>query len=114
MPGSVWFAMLYGMLAWWHFCLTGRTLVDHLAKSLFHKKVKFGELGLLQARTFWLDDVVEAFVKRHGDDDQIFNIVILGAGYDTRCYRLDGLLQKGHGKLYKVGSTGSRHNKKRC
>ena len=52
---------------------------------------KIGETAYLQGRTCWLDDVVETFVRGNQDSktgNANVNVVILGAGYDTRCYRL--------------------------
>jgi methyltransferase (TIGR00027 family) len=47
---------------------------------------RFGEFTYLQLRTCWFDDVVTRFaLDRQGQPGQL---VILGAGYDTRCLRL--------------------------
>lgn len=65
---------------------------------------------MLQPRACWLDDVVDSFVKRH--EGKPFNVVILGAGYDTRYYRLESLLNNENAKLYEVDAKGSQVSKK--
>jgi len=40
----------------------------------------------MQARTCWFDDVVESFAASHPEEPA--QVVFLGAGYDTRSYRL--------------------------
>ena len=56
-----------------------------------------------------MDDVVDSFVKKH--EGKPFNVVILGAGYDTRYYRLQSL-QNYEAKLYEVDAEGSQVSKK--
>lgn len=54
----------------------------------------------MQARTCFIDDAVETFVGDHPDG----NVVFLGAGMDSRCYRMtlpEGLA------LYEVDAAGS-------
>ena len=74
------------------------------------KLIKFGEV-VLQPRTCWLDDVVNSFACHN--KDQPFNVVILGAGYDTRFYRLQSIMNKEKNvKLYEVDASGSQFNKR--
>ena len=40
-------------------------------------------------------------------------MVILGAGYDTRCYRLESLLKNDDAKLYEVDAYGSQERKRK-
>lgn len=42
----------------------------------------------LQVRTCWLDDVVNSFIHEGQSEEVPIQVVILGAGYDTRCFRL--------------------------
>ena len=74
------------------------------------KLIKFGEVGI-QPRTCRLDDVVDSFAFHN--KDQPFNVVILGAGYDTRFYRLVSIKNKEDIKLYEVDAAGSQFNTKR-
>lgn len=71
----------------WGFKLTRRLWIEQVMRPFLGATVKFGEFTYLQLRTCWLDDVVARFVSdlqgRRGQ------LVILGAGYDTRCLRLD-------------------------
>lgn len=115
-PGSRLFSKFYSMLSRWNFYLTGRVFVDQLSEIWFPHLVQFGEVGLLQSRTCWLDDVVESFANRHHHEEgqRPFNVVILGAGYDTRSYRLDAILKNNNAKLYEVDAAGSQENKKRA
>ncbi len=70
----------------WGFKLTHRLWVEQIIRPLLGDLAKFGEFTYLQLRTCWLDDVVTRFVfDRQGQPGQL---VILGAGYDTRCLRL--------------------------
>lgn len=83
----------YLVLSRWNFYLTGRIFADQLGPRIS----KIGETAYLQVRTCWLDDCVETFVRRHFDTKTgkaTVNAVILGAGYDTRCYRLN-LVERG-------------------
>ena len=52
---------------------------------------------------------MDSFVKKH--EGKPFNVVILGAGYDTRYYRLETLLNE-NAKLYEVDAEGSQVSKK--
>lgn len=45
-------------------------------------------LSYIQVRTCWLDDCVSRFVDQHRDAPGPFNVVLVGAGFDTRLYRL--------------------------
>jgi len=92
-PGSHLWTRIYLFLSRCNFYLTGRIFPDQLGSRI----TKCGETAFLQARTCWLDDCVETFVRKHQDLDTgkaDVNVVILGAGYDTRCYRL-GLPERG-------------------
>jgi methyltransferase (TIGR00027 family) len=83
----------YLVLSRWNFYITGRIFPDQLGPRIS----KIGETAYLQVRTCWLDDCVETFVTRHLDSTTgkaNVNAVILGAGYDTRCYRLN-LVERG-------------------
>jgi methyltransferase (TIGR00027 family) len=71
----------------WGFRLTHRLWVEQVMRPFLGDITRFGEFTYLQLRTCWLDDVVTRFV---GDQKgQPGQLVILGAGYDTRCLRLD-------------------------
>jgi methyltransferase (TIGR00027 family) len=80
-----------------------RTSFRVLAKSLFLARIAFwysdlkfpGASGELLARTRYIDDYLKACI-----DDGIEQLVILGAGYDTRAYRFDGL--KGRVNVFEV------------
>jgi len=108
-PTAQLFTKVYSFLSRCNFYLTGRVFVDQLSECCFSKIVKFGEVGLLQLRTCWLDDVVDMFATEN--EDRKFNIVILGAGYDTRCYRLDSIKNNTNAKLYEVDAAGSQESK---
>jgi O-methyltransferase involved in polyketide biosynthesis len=60
--------------------------------SIFAPQLRVDIGTYLQARTCWMDHVVEEFVRRHADGDttsnnrSTANVVILGAGYDSCCY----------------------------
>jgi methyltransferase (TIGR00027 family) len=71
----------------WGFKLTRRLWVEQVMRPLLGDTIKFVDFTYLQLRTCWLDDVVMRFVSDlQGQRGQL---VILGAGYDTRCLRLD-------------------------
>jgi methyltransferase (TIGR00027 family) len=109
-PGSLWFSRLYLLLARWTFYLTGRIFSDQIAAHL----MKLGEAAFLQGRTCWLDDVVENFVRKHLDTktgQAVANVVVLGAGYDTRCYRC--CLQERGVRCYEVDAAGTQAVKMR-
>lgn len=74
-------AWLQLMRVYWH--TFKRSLLDMFSRC---GRFPMGLFAYLQVRTVWLDDVVAAFAQRH--PQQTWNLVILGAGYDTRCYRL--------------------------
>lgn len=87
-PGSTLWTRGYLVLSRRNFYLTGRIFPDQLSSRI----AKIGETAYLQGRTCWLDDCVETFVRSHLDvtmGKAQVNVVILGAGYDTRCYRLN-------------------------
>jgi methyltransferase (TIGR00027 family) len=80
-----------------------RTPFRILTKSRFLAEIAFwysdrrfpGAAGELLARTRYIDDYLKARI-----DDGIAQLVILGAGFDTRAYRFDGL--KGNVKVFEV------------
>jgi len=108
-PTSYTLTKVYSILSRVNFYLTGRVFVDQLSECCFSKIVKFGEVGLLQLRTCWLDDAVDMFANEN--EGRQFNIVILGAGYDTRCYRLGSIKKNTNAKLYEVDAAGSQESK---
>ena len=70
----------------WGFKLTHRLWSEQVLRPFLGSIMRFGEFTYLQLRTCWLDDVATRFVQDlHGSPGQL---VILGAGYDTRCLRL--------------------------
>jgi methyltransferase (TIGR00027 family) len=83
-PGGWLFTQLYWKSQVLGFKLTRRLWVEQLAAFLASR---VSETTFLQLRTCWLDDVVTRFVRDlRGGPGQL---VILGAGYDSRCHRLD-------------------------
>jgi len=117
LPGSLLLSHVYTILTRWNFYLTGRMFADQLAENFMSKRIKFGETGMVHARTCWFDDVVDSFVKKQDEKEEggpqtKFNVVILGAGYDTRCYRLESIINNDNAKLYEVDAAGSQRNKK--
>ena len=111
-PGSVLYTSFYGILSRMNFYLFGRVFAEQLSELFLSNVLKFGvEVGLLQPRACWLDDVVDTFVMENKDKQ--CNVVILGAGYDSRCYRLDSLKNSnGNVKLYEIDAAGSQRSKK--
>ncbi len=77
-----------------HF-LGGRLARVHrhwLLRKLFSirtERIVPGAIGSVMARTRYFDDCLEAYIR-----DGLEQLVILGAGYDTRAYRFDGLKEK--------------------
>jgi methyltransferase (TIGR00027 family) len=61
----------------------------------FSERIAPGMVGYIAGRVRYVDDYLEARV-----DDGIEQLVILGAGYDSRAYRFDGL--RGKGKVFEV------------
>jgi methyltransferase (TIGR00027 family) len=59
-----------------------------------------------------LDDVVDTFACENKDND--YNVVILGAGYDTRCYRLSSIMGKKNVHLYEVDARGTQRIKRKA
>lgn len=110
-PGSRWATQLYNLLTRWNFYLTGRILPEQFTEAVASNIVKFGVNGLVHTRTCFLDDVVDTFSEEHKGKE--FNVVILGAGYDTRLYRLDSIMKKKNVNLYEVDAAGSQENKKK-
>jgi len=68
------------------FRLTRRLYIDQIVPLLYGDRFPISEITYLQLRTCWLDDVVEQFIASlEGRPGQV---VVLGAGYDTRLLRL--------------------------
>mmetsp|Transcript_1680 Transcript_1680/g.2550 ORF Transcript_1680/g.2550 Transcript_1680/m.2550 type:complete len:455 (+) Transcript_1680:13-1377(+) len=96
-------------------CSAMSRLNYQLTRGVFEDQVGFfatlGNTGLvtpLQCRTCWFDDCVEAFVRRIPASDTTAatgNVVILGSGYDTRCYRMN-LQQRGI-QCYEIDAPGT-------
>lgn len=84
MPGVWLFTQFYWRSQVLGFRLFRRIWPEQLA-SLFGARIS--ETTFLQIRTCWLDDVVTRFVA--GLQGRPGQLVILGAGYDTRCYRIE-------------------------
>jgi methyltransferase (TIGR00027 family) len=83
-PGAWLFTQFYWRSQVLGFRLFRRIWSEQFA-SLFGARIS--ETTFLQIRTCWLDDVVTRFVaEREGGPGQL---VILGAGYDTRCHRME-------------------------
>lgn len=110
-PGSLMFTQGLLFLERIGYRLTGRFYQEQVG-ALMHRIVNFSVLSYLHERTCWLDDVVDEFVNRN--NDRLVNVVILGAGFDTRCYRLPSLT---HGssncRLYEVDAVGTQSAKLR-
>lgn len=85
--------------------LTSRLFGDQVIESF--TSVPFGEISYIQARTCWLDDAVETFLLEH--KDKKINLIILGAGYDTRCYRL--LTNNAACSCFEVDTAATQHHK---
>lgn len=85
--GSHLWTRSYLFLSRCNFYVTGRIFPDQLSSRVG----KIGETAYLQVRTCWFDDCVETFLRSHLDANgkADVNVVILGAGYDTRCFRLN-------------------------
>jgi len=115
-----------------NFRFTHRIFEDQVARiaTLF----RAGFVSPMQVRTCWLDDCVEAFVQRHCDsclDNTkaaaqerassgsnstnkgvvLANLVILGSGFDSRCYRLP-LGERGV-RTFEVDAPGTQAEKQR-
>ena len=89
------------------FKLTRRLWVEQVLRPFLGKVIKFVDTGYLQIRTCWLDDVVTRFIEdRQGKPGQL---VILGAGYDTRCLRL---AQQGSMRRFEVDAPGTQAQKR--
>ena len=76
---------MYILLQRINFYLVKRILQEQIAP----KRPTGGRCAYMQCRTCWFDDCVESFLRLHQGKQT--NLVILGAGYDTRCYRLPHL-----------------------
>ena len=60
---------------------------------------------------WWLEDVVDTFARK--EDGRKCNVVFLGAGFDTRSYRLESILNNEDANLYEVDAAGTQANKRR-
>ena len=63
-----------------------------------------GVMGFLAARERYIDDVLQGFLE-----DGLQQLVILGAGYDSRTYRFDGL--KGQVEVFEVDHPATQADK---
>lgn len=80
------YSQAYNRSLVWGFRLTHRLWAEQVLRPFLGDVTRFGEFTYLQLRTCWIDDVVTRFVgDRQGRPGQL---VILGAGYDTRCLRM--------------------------
>lgn len=109
-PGSYFFTHLYLFLARCHYYLTGRIFADQLTECCLKRMTRLGETACLQARTCWFDDVVDTFAN--ANEGTQFNVVILGAGFDTRCYRLSSIRERQNVNLFEVDAPGTQQNKR--
>jgi len=84
-PGTIYLSQIYQLLTRAHFRLTSMTLNDFLAKVL---GLPVGEC-FMHSRTCFMDDTLMSFVHDMQQQKKpAANVVVLGAGYDTRLYRL--------------------------
>jgi methyltransferase (TIGR00027 family) len=79
-------------------------LMKHLVASGYAQKRAAGDLGFIVARCRYMDDVLSEEVDRG-----IRQLVILGAGYDSRAYRFDRL--KDGVKVFEVDHPATQKNK---
>lgn len=92
--------------------LRGRLAFVHrhwLLRKIFYKRTEQavpGVFGSVVARTRYFDDCLEAGLRKGIDQ-----LVILGAGYDTRAYRFEGL--KGNVKVFEVDHPATQDVKTR-
>ena len=104
MPGVWLFTQFYWRSQVLGFRLFRRIWTEQLA-SLFGARIS--ETTFLQIRTCWLDDIVTRFVAElEGRPGQL---VILGAGYDTRCHRMELPANVG---LYEVDAAATQARKR--
>lgn len=93
----------------WNFGLVHRMFGDQIVAAV--SNMPFGEIAFCHSRTCWLDDAVERFLQEHQEERH--NLVILGAGYDTRCYRL--VRDDGNGKSnthrFEVDTAATQYSK---
>jgi len=83
--GTISLSQIYQWLSLVHFRLTSMTLNDFIAKVL---RLPIGEC-FMHSRTCFMDDTMTTFVDEMRQQGQAAaNVVVLGAGYDTRLYRL--------------------------
>ena len=110
---------LGGALSRAGFALTGGRVV---AEDLAARAATLGSTGLvapLHCRTRWLDDCVKTFLaerrQRDGDGDGPGgNLIVLGAGYDTRCHRFRKELARAGVRGYEVDAPGTQATKRRA
>lgn len=111
-PGSQLYSRFFLLMERIHFYLTGRLFQDQMAQMM-KDTVKFGPSAYLQVRTCWLDDCLETFIRKNTrtkSGKANVNVVILGAGYDTRSYRMN-LAERG-ARSYEVDAPGTQAMKK--
>ena len=73
-------------------------------KSGYAERRGPGVMGFLAARERYIDDVLQDFL-----DKGLQQLVILGAGYDARAYRFDGL--RGHVRVFEVDHPATQADK---
>jgi methyltransferase (TIGR00027 family) len=102
-PGCGLFTHLLCLLERWNFYLTGRLYQDQISQL---SVTMMGVLDYIQLRTCWLDDCVDSFVRIHYGEK--INVVFLGAGFDTRCYRMSSLIDNYKVYKYEVDTVGTQ------
>ena len=118
---------LCGWLSRFNFILTRAVFEDQIAylATLCHT----GLVTPLHCRTCWFDDCLESFVRsqiisspatnnntpseEEVDKGATANLVILGAGFDTRCYRFRQRLIESKVCCYEVDAGGTQKVKQR-
>ena len=102
--GSTAWTRAYLFLARVNFRVTRRSLADQMAQK---SAMRFGEIAYLHTRTCWLDDVATTFLRENAGVP--CNLVVLGAGFDTRCFRLSLPEQV---QCFEVDARGTQMQKK--
>jgi methyltransferase (TIGR00027 family) len=74
----------------------------HVLLALRERRMP-GSLGAILCRTRYIDDVLERSLQ-----EGVEQVVILGAGFDTRAYRIDGMDQV---RVFEVDLPGTREQK---
>ena len=93
-----------------------------LTRTVFEDQVAYlatlGHTGLvtpLHCRTCWFDDCVQSFIQSQSgsNSNTSANLVILGAGFDTRCYRFQQRLAENRIRCYEIDAGGTQKVKQR-